>query len=473
MTTYDKRCSDAAPSAFGTATRSHAWNGDRAPSLQRLVPALLLLLLCAQGADAITLEAALARTLEKNPAIREARAHLEQAAGRRVVLRATALPDVRGLIPGGVQGGKRSGEKDVQPFAFARGLFSQPLFDVAIPASYRRGDIEVLLAEQRLNVAVIEQLHTSRLAYCTAAYHNALLNLGEAQRQRLETNARAQGDRYEAGRADRQTVTAARLLEQEVKPRMEESRRAANGALLTLARTMGDDLGPSAQLATVESDLSFTALSLDTEAETSAALARRADLKLARLLVRAASEDQRIIEAAYFPVVDAEISGDYIPVADVRRGSEGSARRSDDIVSSELRLGTAYTWRVVDNGKVSGVVAQRRAARQINELVLAKLEAEVPRQLAQIQNNLRAIAARETALSRATLLAEKTVADVVGDLHEGRSSQLEYRSAEASFLQTKAGLLAVAYQQNLARAELDRVTGRYFQFSDDTSAKLH
>ena len=430
-----------------------------------------IILFGAATVHAITLDAALARTLEKNPSILEARARLEQAAGRRVVLRATALPDIRALVPGGVQGGKRAGEKSVQPFAFARGLLSQPLFDVAIPASYRRGDIEVLLAEQRLNVAVIEQLHTARLAYYTAAYHNSLITLGEVQRQRLESNARAQSDRYEAGRTDRQAVTVARLLEQEVKPRVEESRRASSGALLTLARTMGEELGPSAQLPTVDNDLSFATFALETDAP--AALARRADLKLARLLVRAAAEDQRIIEAAYFPAIDVDISGDYIPLSNIRRASEGSARRSDDIVSSELRLGAAYTWRVVDNGKVGGAVAQRRAAREINELVLAKMEADVLRQLAQIQNNLRSINARHEALAHATVVAEQTVADVVSNLSEGLSSQLEYRTAEASFLQTRAGLLAVAFQQNLARAELDRVTGRYFQFSDDTGAKLH
>lgn len=439
-------------------------------------PRLVLLFIaacCAATADAITLDSALARTLEKNLAIREARARLEEAAGRRVVLRATALPDIRTLVPLGIQGGKRAGEKSVQPFAFARGLFSQPLFDLAVPASYRRGNIEVLLAEQRLNVAVIEQLHTARVAYYTAAYNNSLITLAEAQRQRLESNVRAQSDRYEAGQADRQAVTAARILEQEVQPRVEESRRASGDALLTLARAMGDELGPKAQLPAIENNLSFATLTFDTGTEASAALERRADVKLARLLIRAAREDQRIIEAAYFPAIDAEVSGDYIPVTNIHRGSEGTARPSDDTVSSELRIGAAYTWRVIDNGKVGGEVAQRRAAREINELVLAKLEADVPRQLARIQNSLRSIAERQAALARATTVAEQTVADVLSNLSEGRSSQLEYRTAEASFLQSKAGLLTVAFQQNLARAELDRVTGRYFQFSDDTGAKLH
>jgi hypothetical protein len=38
------------------------------------------------------------------------------------------------------------------------------------------------------------------------------------------------------------------------------------------------------------------------------------------------------------------------------------------------------------------------------------------------------------------------------------------------FLQTKSGLLTTIYEHNVARAEWDRATGQYFQFSDDTTA---
>ncbi|MGZ5538514.1 MAG: hypothetical protein ACXWG0_08300, partial [Chthoniobacterales bacterium] len=72
----------------------------------------------------------------------------------------------------------------------------------------------------------------------------------------------------------------------------------------------------------------------------------------------------------------------------------------------------------------------------------------------------------------ATTNAEKTVADVQNNLAEGLSSQLEYRTAESSFLETKASLLSVIFQQNIERAEYDRVTGRYFQFSDEPG-KVH
>jgi outer membrane protein TolC len=214
-------------------------------------------------------------------------------------------------------------------------------------------------------------------------------------------------------------------------------------------------------------------MDFDVDATTAAALRDRPDLQLARLLVRSASEDQRIIEANFYPAVSAALSGDYIPFSDIRRGAAGSGRRSDDIVSSELRVGAAYTWRVVDNGKVLGAVRRQRAIKEMNELVLEKLEAAVPRELTRIQNDLRSVAARHEALSRATVLAEKTVSDVYNNLSEGLSSQLEYRSAENAFLQSKAGLLEVAFDQQMLLADFDHVTGRYFQFSDDTKAKLH
>ena len=466
----------------GAKTRTHSKAGSasgycvaHATLNSYLASAILLSITSVFGTSlsAITLDAALARTLESNPSILQAKARLEQAAGRRVLLRATSLPDARISIFGGLQGGERAGEADTQPFAFGQGFFVQPLFNAAIPANSRRGNIELLVAQQQLNVAVVEQLHTARVAFYTAAYNDSLRALGEAQRQRLEGNVAAQSDRYQVGRADRAALTMARVLDQELTPRLEESRRVSSGARLKLAQTMGDDLGRDATLPTADGDLQFASIRRDVESESAAALQRRADLKLARLLVRAAAEDQRIIEAAYYPAINGTISGDYIPISEIRRGSEGSARRSDDIISSEARAGLGYTWRVVDNGRVHGAARRQRAIREMNELVLARLEAEVPRELTRIHNNLRALEARQDSLTKAASVAERNVADIQNSLSEGLSSQLEYRTAESSFLESKAGVLTVAFEQRIALAEWDRAAGRYFQFSDDTSRKLH
>ena len=136
-----------------------------AKRLQKTALVGSLILSCATTTDAISLDAALATTLEKNPEIVQARTALEHAAGRRLVFRSVALPDLKIQGVAGVQGGDRADEPGLRPFAFARGFFTQPIFDAALPASLRRGDIEILLAQQRLNVAVVGQLHAARIAF--------------------------------------------------------------------------------------------------------------------------------------------------------------------------------------------------------------------------------------------------------------------------------------------------------------------
>ncbi len=422
--------------------------------------------------NAISLDAALATTLEKNPAIVEAKIALEQAAGRRLVLRSIGLPDVRIQGLAGVQGGQRAGEPDTQPFGLARGFFTQPLFDAAVPASRRRGDVEVLLAQQRLNVAVVEQLHGTRIAFYTALLNDSLRELGEAQRQRLAENVNTQAERYQAGRSDRGAMASARLLERELDPRIEEVRRGYHGALLTLANFMGQDIGPASNIVRPDGELNFAAVGYDLKSETATALSRRPDLNLARLLIRAAEEDQRIIEAAYYPALDATLSGTYIPVT-IRQANGGAASSSDDIISSEATAGVAFTWRVVDNGQVGGRVVRARAVREMNEISLRQLEANVSLELRRIGNNLRAIEQRWKSLSAAIASAEQNVNVVERTLAEGLSSQLEFRNAESSFLETRSALLSTLYQQQVARAEWDRATGRYFQFSGDTAGNSH
>jgi outer membrane protein TolC len=437
-----------------------------------IVIAAVLLAFCAADLNAITLDAALATTLEKNPEIAEAKIALEQAAGRRLVLRSNSLPDMRIQVPAGVQGGKRAGQPDTQPFGFARGFFTQPLFNTAVPASHRRGDVEVLLARQRLNVAIVEQLHATRIEFYTALFNDSLRELGEAQRQRLAENVNTQSERYQAGQTDRGAMTNARLLESELDPRIEEVRRGYQGALLALATSMGNDLGSKSAVLRPEGELKFVDANYDLQSEISAALSRRPDLKLARLLVRAGEEDQRIIAAAYYPALDAKLSGTYIPVT-VRTANSGSARSSNDILSSEATGGVAYTWSVVDNGRIGGQVMRARTIREMNEISLRQLEANVSLELKRIQNDLHAIEGRWKSLNAAVTGAEQNVMVLQRSLAEGLSSQLEFRTAENSFLETKGALLSATYQQNVARAEWDRATGRYFQFSEDTAGNLH
>jgi outer membrane protein TolC len=422
------------------------------------------------GARGVTLDTLLQITLEKNPAIQQAKAHLEEAAGQRLVLRSIMWPDANLRVPAGVQGGHRAGESGTKGFGFVHGSFTQALFNAAIPSSRRRGDVGVLIAQQQLNVAVVEQLHAARLAFYAALYNRALQSIRQDQRRRLEENVVSEKQRYEAGLINRSALTSATVQARELDSQIEEAHRAYAEARLKLAEAMGRDLGPEATLPDAEGELQFAPVFVDVDSETAAALERRADLKLARLFVRAANEDLRIIEAGYYPAVEARVSGEYIPVSGIHR--EGTSRRTDDI-SSQIRAGGAYTWSVIDNGKVTGAAMKQRSTREMNELTCRKLEANVGRELLRIHHDLEATGARQKSLAAASTAAEQSALLVAQNLAGGLASQLEYRLTQNGFLETKSGLLDATYQHNLATAEWDRATGRYFQFSDDTAPIVH
>jgi outer membrane protein TolC len=416
-------------------------------------------------APAITLDGVLNTTLEKNPAIQQAKANLEQAAGRRLVLRSIVWPNVKAGVPAGVQGGHRAGENSTKIFGFARGSLTQPLINAAIPPSFRRGDIELLIAEQQLNLAVEEQLHAARLAFYSALYNRELQSVREKQRGHLDENVASQSDRYQAGLVDRGAFTTATVEARELDPLVEGARRGYTAAQLQLAQVMAVDLNSKATLPNPDGELSFAPVDVDLNSETAAALERRTDIKLARLLVRAANEDERIIAAGYYPSATGSVTGDYIPVSGIHR--EGSTSKTQDFLGSEIREGAAYTWQVIDNGKVGGAVLKQRKAREINEIELHKLEANVGRELSRIRNDFAGIQARHKSFAAGTQTAEQTATAVQQNLGSGLASQLEYRLAQGSFLKTESGVLEATYLHNVALAEWDRATGRYFQFAED------
>jgi outer membrane protein TolC len=417
-------------------------------------------------AGAVTLQTVLRTTLERNPAIQEAKSGLEQAAGQRLVFRSVAWPDVELGVPAGVQAGHRAGESGVKGFGVVRGALTQTLFNAGLPASLRRGDVEVLIAQQQLNVAVVEQLHAARLAFYAALYNRSLESIRREQQRRLEENAATQRTRFEAGLADKSALTSATVQASELDTQIESAHRAYLEAQLQLAVAMAIDPA-KAPLPEPEGELQSIPMRADVDSETAAALQRRADLKLARLFVRSANEDQRIIEADYYPVVIGSIPGEYVPVTGIHR--EGSTSKTQDFIGSEIREKATYTWRVVDNGKVGGAVLRARSAREINELTCRKLETNIPRELSRIANDLKTTEVREKSLTSATAAAEESARAVQQNLASGLVSPLEYRVTQNFLLETQSGLLEALYQHNLAMAEWDRATGRYFQFSDDNT----
>src|SRR5438067_11010522 len=249
--------------------------------MKLLFAAAILSMSILPSAPAITLDTILNTTLEKNPAIQQAKANLEQAAGRRLILRSIVWPNVRVNVPAGVQGGDRAGSTSTKIFGLARGSFTQPLINAAIPPSLRRGNVEVLIAQQQLNLAVEQQLHAARLAFYSALYNRALFSVREKQRERLDQNVASQDARIRAGLADRTAFTSATMQARELDPLVEGARRAYSGAQLELAQIMAADLKSEKPLPDPEGELKFAPVDVDVQNERAAALERRTDIKLA------------------------------------------------------------------------------------------------------------------------------------------------------------------------------------------------
>src|SRR5262249_34675007 len=147
------------------------------------------------------------------------------------------------------------------------------------------------------------------------------------QLQKLQENVTTQKNRFEAGLADRSAFTSATILADELVPQMEGAQRAFREAQLNLAQAMGIDPAKSS-LPEPEGELKFVPMQIDVAAETAAALQRRVDLKLARLFVRAANEDQRIIAADYYPRIAGSIHGEWVPVSGIHR-QESTSKTQD------------------------------------------------------------------------------------------------------------------------------------------------
>jgi outer membrane protein TolC len=122
------------------------------------------------------------------------------------------------------------------------------------------------------------------------------------------------------------------------------------------------------------------------------------------------------------------------------------------------------SWQVIDNGQVTGRSRQIEAIRQGYEVTLHKLEQNVPRELAVVEGSLQNADARRAALVKSAAAAEENLKLIEKEVALGQATQLDFLDAQRNLLSVRAGLEDATYSHEIARAELDRVTGRYLQF---------
>ncbi|MFA6560853.1 MAG: TolC family protein [Verrucomicrobiia bacterium] len=437
----------------------------------------LLLSVSARAADAtggisvsaehntVTLAECYAQTLEQNLDIRRQRAGVEQAAGVKTVFTARALPRASVSGSAGYSGGSLYGPGG--PYAMVQTDVSQPLFDMGIPASLRRGRLEVIIAQQTLNRAVTAQLHATRLAFVRALAARRLFELHRQIETHLQSNVRSAQQRFDAGMASRQNVRQAEIQLLSLKPALSKAQRDYVNAVTELDERRGTKpaVNGPLQLPEPTGNLEYAVLKIDLEKETVQTIQRRPDMALLRELIKAAAEEKRMVQAGYYPFVAMAAFSQYFPEPGVF-GVRPEIVSGQDARQSETRYGATFTWQVMDAGKVRGASSQIESGRQAMEITLQRLEENVPRELRVLARTLETIDARLTALKQSATEAEEMLRLVEARVKLGEATQLDFLNAQTNLLSTQRGILLAVFENEAARAEFDRVTGRYLDFSD-------
>ena len=434
----------------------------------------------------LTLEDCLAGTFGNNPDIRRSQAEVERAAGDKLVYRSRALPQLAAQVVGGLRGNSlytteslktnasgviatNSTAAGPQSFSALTAQFSQPLIDVGIPPTLRRGKLEVVLAQQKLNRTVTEQLHEARVTFLRTLYFRDLVALYEEIDKRLQANVDREQQRLDVGTGSKAALKSAQIQELNLARDLANSRGEYFSAVTRLAELCGRDLSSATdgvrqlRLPKPVGTLHYEPVKPDWTQATAYALQHRVDLKLLQSLVEAAEDDKQVVCAGYFPLVSLTASTLFLP-ENVLLSKQTGVVPGQDTRTTELRSGVAWSWSIVDNGQVTGASRRIEATRQGYKITWQRLAQNIPRELAAVEGALQNADARRDALLKAVESADENLKLIESQVALGAATQFDFLKAQGNLLSVRAGVLDATYTHELASAELDRVTGQYLEY---------
>ena len=447
-------------------------------------------------AEVLTLEDCLRETAAHNPGVIAEQFEVQRATGTRLLLRSRALAtaNIGGTL--GYQGSQNAEEqrftsrgpdgttvstivttpRSGQELLVGTGQITQPIFDVAIPASWRRGDIGILAARQSYYTVAANQLYQARTYFLRALYQHKRVELLRQNEDVIDRNIRTQEQLVSAGVKGRQGLLAAQVQRGNFDPGVLDAVGSYRSSLATLLQTMGRQPGVGAggddplDHITLSGSLDETPLTFDAAAAGQEALAHRPDILALREQVRGLREDANITRAGYFPRVQLYLAGELLPQSFVRSSRPNAIRSTDQVQTTEIRPGVRGDWTVIDTGNVQGEAHRLDAVRGELEVGLQRLERSVPGELAGIRATINSNAESLKTLRGNVDVAQNTLNIITAGVAQGVNSQLEFLDAQSGLLNTRLGILDAAYTLSVSRTEYHRITGQYLRYVFDDPA---
>ena len=423
-------------------------------------------------ADGISLQLCYQEAIANDPAIRIARANFEQALGQKILLQAVALPNINGGVDGGDQGPR---DNTLNPhkhlFVLVTGSFSQPLFNVAIPSSFRLGRIEVATAEQQFNQTVTAELYALRISFYNALASRENVEVQASLQKSLQANLQSQQNQFSVGKVSHGSVNQAYVQLLAIAPGLASARGAYRQARIELAQRLGRDLGssaaangdPDANLPDPVGTLDGDPITLDIEKEAAYALAHRADLAALRLMIAGAQQEKNLALAPQYPTIALVANLQFIPQDAVHKSGTVTQSGSSITEATQILYGIAGSWQVTDGGLAQANASQVQAQKDSYQIDLKQLEDTVPLQLRQIDGLLKEAAAQLESSQQNVDLAQENFQQVATQVAQGDLPQLDFLHAQSNLLQARFNRINALLENNTAIAQLDFVTGRYLE----------
>jgi outer membrane protein TolC len=440
-------------------------------------------------AETLSVDDCLRATVEHNPLIAGQRLEIEGAAGRKLTIRARALPVFGIGVDIGEQGKQttqvlridavRKDGQVVQPaetirgprpsifFAIGTETLNQPIFDAAIPAAWRRGSLEVAAAKANFAVVASEQLNDARRSFYEALYFREYGKALDELASSLNANVDAANGLIKAGLGSRQALLAAQIQAANLRPQQLDAAANYKTNLTQLLEAMGRPLDAGADpisSVTLSGTLGGNVFTFDAAAMAREAIARRPDLVALRDAVAVSTEDARVNAGGYWPIVRIYVDSQVLPQDFVRGNSQ---RPGDNTQTSEARPGIRENWIVIDTGAVRGAVRRIEALRDATAIALRQAERDIPSELALVRAQLTSAGKQSDLFASNVAIAQDTQSMTEASVKQGTLSQLDFLNAQQGVLQAKFGELQAQLQVSLASAEFTRVTGGYLRFVQD------
>ncbi len=418
--------------------------------------------------NAIELNDVYREVMEKNPSVQAAAARIERARGQRLSSRSIALPDLRTTLNLGYLGERQ--DRNAQLFALNVTDFRQPLFNMAIPPTYRQADARLAAAEFEYLNTCSNQLLLARNRWIRLGYSAKRLQILRQNAALLDANLKAARESLEAGLSGDNEPRRAEIQRLQMEPLIQSTEAAMKEASIELALIMGRPMGPNVAVSSLPRPADFpefAPFNFDFNAAKETALRQRADLAVLAKGVEVADFQVRIAEAGYYPQVNAVIAGDIVPSNALQNQNSTAVRQGDDDSTTEFRYGVRYDWAVWDGGATLGQSREARAREvQAAELWQQAID-EIPRQLLELKAGFDAANTTFPLLQKQIGNAMSATRIVEAEITEGLATQTDFLQVQTAQLELELQLLAIQLSQQQQLAMLEWVLGSYIGFTEE------